>query len=188
MNKEKLLTELETLSALRKNRIRVAEIVLANNNHFLPLLEIIFDVNHKTSIKAAWVFEFVCAEKINLLFPHFDYFFNHIHKVHFDSAVRPITKVCQLLMLKNNKTHILNLRKKHKEQLTEIAFDWMLSKHKVAVKAYTMQTLFLLGKQFDWIHEELKLIIIKNMDVESAAYKARGRMTLLQIEKFNKSK
>lgn len=186
MLKQELINELKVLSALRENRIRVSDLVLQSKANFLPLLEIVFDVNNKISIKAAWILEFVCKKEINWLFNHLSYFTKNIQHVHFDSAVRPISKICQLLMQKNNKAPILNFSNKHKEQITETCFDWMISNHKVATKAYTMQTLFLLGKQHDWIHEELKLIILKNIDFESSAYKSRGKITLKQIIKFRK--
>ena len=34
----------------------------------------------------------------------------------------------------------------------------MINDEKVAVKAYSMATLYYLGTEFDWIHEELKLL------------------------------
>ncbi len=186
MIKQELLKELENISALRENRIRVAKLVLQNKKYFLPLLDIVLDVDNKTSIKAAWVFEFVCTEKLEWLFSHLDYFTNQIKKVHFDSVVRPISKICQLLILRNDKISIVILNQTHKERIIEVCFDWMISNHKVAVKAYTMQTLFVFGKEQSWIHEELILIIKKGIDTESSAYKSRGKITLLQMEKFGK--
>ncbi len=188
MTKQEIINELETINALRINRVRVSDLILQNKNNFLPLLEIVFDVNNKTSIKAAWVLEFVCTKNLEWLFLHLDYFTKNIKQVHYDGATRPISKICQLLIKYNNKTPILNLVNTHKEQIIETCFDWMISNHKVAVKAYTMQTLFLLGKHNDWIHEELKLIIQKNIDFESSAYKSRGKITLEQITKFGKLK
>ncbi len=188
MIKQKLRNELENVSALRENRMRVSKLVLQNEAYFLPLLEIVLDINDKTSIKAAWIFEFVCKEKLEWLFPHLDYYCSQINKLHFDSAVRPISKICKLLLLRNDKIKITTLNNTHKEQIIEVCFDWMISNQKVAVRAYTMQTLFVLGKEQPWVHEELILIIKKGIDTESSAYKSRGKITLLQIEKFNKKK
>ncbi len=180
MTKTQILKELNNISALRSNRIRVADLILQNENNLLKLLELIFEVDNKTSIKAAWVFEFVCIKNLNWLFPHLSYFTNNISKVHFDSAVRPIAKICQLLVKKNKQLPL-----KIKEQIIETGFDWMISNHKVAIKAYTMHTLFILGKETGWVHKELKLIILNNIDTQSPAYQSRGKITLLQIKKFN---
>ena len=46
-----------------------------------------------------------------------------------------------------------------------------------------MNALFLFGKNYDWVHEELKLIIEQNISKESSAYKARGKITLGLINK-----
>jgi len=47
-----------------------------------------------------------------------------------------------------------------------------------------MTCLLLLGRKFDWILPELKMVLEQNYENGSAAYKARARMT---IEKINKS-
>ena len=75
------------------------------------------------------------------------------------------------------------LTKTHIDNIIEINFDWLISNHKVATKAYAMQTLYLFGKNYDWVHEALKLTIQQNITTESAAYKARGKMTLALINK-----
>jgi hypothetical protein len=188
MTKKALLLELERVSALRENRLRIAELVLQDETNFLPLLEITLNHNDHISVKAAWVFELVCTKKMTWLYNYLDVFTANIKDVHFDSAVRPLSKICQLLIIKNDKTPINNLTETHKEHIFEACFDWMISDHKVAIKAYSMYTLFLLGKQYDWIHEELKLIILKNIDSESKAYKSRGKITLEQIRKFRKKR
>jgi hypothetical protein len=59
----------------------------------------------------------------------------------------------------------------------------MISDQKVAVKAFTMNFLFLFGKNSDWVYNELKLIIQQNIMDGSAAYKARGKITLSLINK-----
>ncbi|MGB3152866.1 MAG: adenylosuccinate lyase, partial [Maribacter sp.] len=62
-------------------------------------------------------------------------------------------------------------------------FDWLIGNHKVAAKAYSMTCLLFLGRKFDWIHPELKLVLEQNYASGSAAYKARARMTLAKINK-----
>ena len=188
MSKTFLLNELENLgSALRVNRQRVADLVLSDPGLFPVLLEIVFDVHNKTSIKAAWVLEFVCIKNLDWLLPHLDYFIQNIDKVKFDSAVRPISKICNLLAISfNSKKDILFnnfLTKTYIDKIIEAGFDWMISDYKVATKAYTMNCLYIFGKNYDWVHQELKLIIEQNMMQESAAYKSRGKITLALINK-----
>ena len=104
MSKTFLLNELENLgSALRVNRQRVADVVLNDQDLFPFLLEIVFDVDNKASIKAAWILEFVCLKNLDWLLPHLDYFTQNIGFVKFDSAVRPISKICNFLAIASNK-------------------------------------------------------------------------------------
>ena len=76
--------------------------------------------------------------------------------------------------------------KKHIDKIIETGFDWMISDQKVAVKAYTMEALFLFGKEIDWVHDELKLILVQEISSGSPAYKARAKKILKWIEKYEK--
>lgn len=188
MNKTFLLQQLSAIeNAKRINRLRVADLVFKNPILLKHLLEIVFEVENKISIKAAWTLELVCAEKINWLAPHLNYFTQHIFSLKFESAIRPASKICNFLAIaytsKKDSEIKKTITKLNIESIIETGFDWMIGQHKVATKAYTMNALFLFGKNYDWVHEELKLILQQNIPKESAAYKARGRITLGLINK-----
>ena len=188
MNKEFLILQLSNIeNAKRTKRLKVANTVLENKELFYYLLELVFEVENKRSIKAAWVLEFVCANKLNWLAPHLDHFTKNIGLVKFDSAVRPVSKICNFLAIsynsKNNNLIKSTLTKHHLDLIVETGFDWMINDQKVAVQAYTMNSLYLFGKSLDWVHKELKLIIQQNIMNGSAAYKARGKITLRLINK-----
>lgn len=188
MSKTIVINELENLgTALRSNRMRVSNFIIDNPDLLPYLIEIVFDVDNKLSIKAAWVLELVCEKHLDWLLPYLNTFTLNIGKAYFDSAVRPLSKICNFLAIAyNSKTDNLikeTLTNSHIEKLIETGFDWMISLHKVAVKAYTMNVLYIFGKNSDWVHRELKLIIEQNIMNESAAYKARGKMTLALINK-----
>ena len=70
----------------------------------------------------------------------------------------------------------------HKERIIEISFDYMITDQKVAVKAYSMNSLLLLGIAYDWIHPELITILKKDFNTNSAAYKARARQLLRKLK------
>ena len=58
----------------------------------------------------------------------------------------------------------------------------MIGDYKVAPKAYSMTTLYLFGKEFNWIHPELAIILERDFYNESAAFKARARHILKKIK------
>ncbi|WP_372793213.1 adenylosuccinate lyase [Lutibacter sp.] len=187
-SKTYLIKQLNNIeNAKRINRLRVANIVLQNHELFRYLLELVFEINNKLSIKAAWVLEFVLFEKLDWLAPHLNYFTENISKVKFDSAVRPISKICEFLAKaytsKNNSIIKAEINSNHIDKIIEAAFDWLIENQKVAVKVYSMELLFLFGKNKDWIHKELHLIIQQNITNESAAYHARGKKILSWINK-----
>ena len=188
MTKSFLIKQLINIeNAKRINRERVAYLVLENTELLPHLVEIMFASDSKIAIKAAWVLEIICEMKLFLIVPHLDYFIANIGNLKHNSAVRPASKICNFIAIAYNskkddffKTILTN---NQIDKIVETAFDWMISNHKVATKAYSMNALFLFGKNYDWVHKELKLILQQNITKESAAYKARGKMTLELINK-----
>ena len=68
MKKDFVISQLSTIeNAARENRLRVSNVVINNHQLFPVLLEIVFDIDNRMSIKAAWVLEFVCKEKLGWL-------------------------------------------------------------------------------------------------------------------------
>ena len=191
MTRDILYNELSTISSLRVHRENAADIVL-NHLELIPdLLDFMFQTDNKISIKAAWVLEFVCKEELNVIIPYLDTFTKHIGMVYFDSAVRPVVKICELLITehysKKDNTFKTALTALHKERITETCFDVMISDHKIAPKAYSMQALFLLGTEIDWIYPELTTILQRDFHIQSAGFKARAKRILKQIQLSNSS-
>lgn len=187
MTTEALYNQLNYVDHTREKRQHYANLVY-NQPELIPkLLTILFWVDDKTSCKAAWVFEFVCKKKLDLVFLHLDYFTSKINRVHLDSAVRPVAKICEMLVKayyssgnQNVKTAVLPI---HKERIIEACFDWLINNHKTAPKAYSMNTLYLLGTDYDWVHPELKIIIERDYALQSSGFKARARQILLKLKK-----
>ncbi|WP_323370056.1 adenylosuccinate lyase [Xanthomarina sp. F2636L] len=171
----------------RDKRLKYANLILDTPELLPDLLDILFDVDDKTSCRAAWVLEFVCADNLELLLPYLDVFTENINKVHLDPAVRPIAKICEYLAKAYfsktaNKVQLI-LTNKHKELIVETCFDYMINDEKIAPKAYSMNTLFLFGNEFDWIHPELIIIIERDYQIQSSGFKARARQILKKIKK-----
>lgn len=189
MTTEALYKELNYVNHSREKRLYYANLVIANPELVPKLLEILFMVNDKISPRAAWVLEFMCSDNIESIIPYLDEFTANLKNVHLDSAVRPVAKICELLAKaytskeKNEVKHWLT--EIHKERIIETCFDYMINDEKVAPKAYAMSTLFLLGKEYDWVYPELVLILERDFHLQSAAFKARARHILKKIKKNN---
>ena len=191
MNKEELANLINTkVTSYREYRIKYAEMVINDKSLFLPLLELSFDETNEASIKVSWVLDFVSREKLEWFYPHLDFFTDNISKVKHHSIIRPMARICELFAkaYTSKKDTEINkyLTKSHINKIIETGFDWMISDQKVAVKAYTMEALFLFGKEIDWVHDELKLILVQEISGGSPAYKARAKKILKWIDKLDK--
>ena len=190
MNKAELYKELSYVDHSRENRKKYALFVISNPELIPKVMDILFQVNDKTSCRAAWLLEFVARENLDSILPYLDRFTTEIHTVHLDPAVRPVAKICEYLIeayYHKNSSHTKDyLTTTHKERIIELSFDYLITDQKVAVKAYSMNTLFLLGKDFHWIHPELITILEKDFGANSAAFKARARHLLQKMKKKSK--
>jgi len=101
------------------------------------------------------------------------------------STRREMAKICELIAINYNKkeTSLLKscITQKQKDMIIEACFDWMISDEKVAIHAYSMQILFILGKENNWIHKELKQILVDNMAFVSKGYVVRAKKILQAI-------
>lgn len=186
MNKEQLYQALDDVNHSREKRKEMAQVVSNNPHLVLPLLQIAIEDKDYKSSKASWVIEFTAKENLQYIFPYLDLFTSSIGSLKRDSSVRPMAKVCEYLItayFRKTKNEVQNqLNEEHLEKITNACFDWLIGDHKVAAQAYSMTCLLLLGKKFDWIHPELKMVLMQNYIAGSAAYKARARMTLAKIK------
>ena len=174
--------KLDYVTAYRASRQKFADEVLANRSLLPELIWLCFQTSNKNHPKACWILEFVCYQRLEWITAHLDFFCPNIKNLKDESAIRPIAKICQLLILSHFKKREIQLSEKHLEEITESNFDWLINDTKVASKAYSMRTLYLLGQHYDWIHPELKTIITKDFPNHSAAYKAVAKEVLKKIK------
>ncbi|WP_298903406.1 adenylosuccinate lyase [uncultured Psychroserpens sp.] len=187
MTTDQLYQELNYVNHSREKRLYYANLVINNPDLIPKLLNILFMVDDKISCRAAWVFEFMCGERLEASLPYLDEFTENIHKVHLDSAVRPVAKVCEYLVTAYYSKHDNKIKTaltpKHKEKIIEACFDWMINDEKIAPKAYAMNSLYLLGQDEDWIHPELVMILERDYQMQSSGFKARARHILKKVKK-----
>lgn len=186
MIKKELLKKLDYIDHTREKRGMMAEMAL-NRPQMLPLLlEVAFEKNKHISDKAIWVAEYTVKQEVSLLLPYLALFTKNLHLVKREQGIRPLAKMCELLLLdyysKKETASKKFMKTTYLEQIASACFDWLIGPHNVAPKAHSMTCLYLLGKDFDWIHPELKMILEQNYASGSAAYKARARMVLAKLD------
>ena len=179
-----LQRKLDYVNAYRENRLKAAQEILENKDLFDELVAICFSPSDKNNHKACWILEFVAYEELLWLQPHLDFFCSNIKILKDESAIRPIAKVVQLLVKSHYQKaeNSILLSEENLQELIEISFDWLITDVKVATKAYSIRTLYLLENHYDWIHPELKIILEKDFGDHSAAYKAVAKEVLKKIK------
>ncbi len=186
MDKTEIRHQLNYVDHSRDKRMEMTGMVLQSPNSVQSLIEIALEDNGAISDRACWVLEFTAKNNIQYLLPYVDILTKGLSSVHSDPSIRPMAKICERLVIlyfskTGNKVRD-TLAQVHLERITTACFDWLIGNHKVAAQAYSMTSLLLLGRKFNWIHPELKLILEQNYAQGSAAYKARARMTLARIK------
>jgi hypothetical protein len=187
-NSEILAKKLTYTRAYRSTRLEVTHWVINHPETLPELLNYCLKNKDEISYRAAWVLEFVCLERLDLLIPYLEQFFNILPKIERDQAIRPFSKMCMIFAThyykKKDVVIIKALNNTYKNTMLECCLDWLITDQKVAAEAYAMETLYLLGTEIDWIHSELKIIIEQHINTKTAAYKARGKITIDKIKKY----
>lgn len=163
----------------------MARAVLQNPSGFGPLLEIALRDEASFGSRAAWVVEFVCKHDLAVLYPHLEKFTEGLSGLQHESTIRPMAKCCEMLagawVAGGSESPPLNAGQR--ERMAAACFDWLIGPFPVAPQAYSMQTLYLLGRDAPWIHEELKALLQRGYPKGSPGYQARARRILKLLEK-----
>lgn len=182
MTRPDLQTELKKIiNAKRVYRDRAAKFVLENPDTFEEL--VITVLNPKSGIRdrAAWTFELACIQNPELLFPYMDLFCDGLKNLQDDRVIRPISKICNLMIQQSCKNELFNLTKKQKEQIIEVSFDWLIDDKKTAAQAFSMNSIFRLRNEFPWIPESLFEHLTNNIMLKSPGYQNQAKKILNKL-------
>ncbi len=194
MNKELFTATLKKKTNNLEIRYSLVNSCLKNTPYIAILLKNMQQVGDKNSTFSARILELSCHKNLDLIIPYLDTFCDLLSKVKLDGSVRPCAKVCELLMLeyfsikKKNLYYKNKITKTHLEKINTAGFDWMINNMPTAIQAYTMQTLYLIGTKYDWIHPELAQVIEKNIPTGSVGLVNRGRKVIKAIQTQTKLK
>ena len=166
--------------ASRKN---VSNYAMRNEIHLDEMISIAFDINNELHVKAFWSLDLVCEKKLKQFVPYIEEFCSILPKIKDDSALRPATKIAYFLSKSNHRKNGISLTQEQEHNLIEALIDRLIQDEKVAAKVYAMKALFVLGKKYNWVHEELKPIIEQDYSNHTAAYQAATRNLLKKLNK-----
>ncbi|WPR72687.1 hypothetical protein SLW70_06035 [Flavobacterium sp. NG2] len=182
------MTELESIieqtTGYKNSRQSTADYMLARPELLDLFLFSCFEIDNPNHYKACWAMELMAYEKLEWFQPYLDLICSKSQKLTNESAIRPIAKVLYLLLEAHYKKtdDRITLTEEQRQDLIETNFDWLINDAKVAAKVYAMRCLYLLGNEYDWIHPELKTILVKDFSTHTAAYKAVSKHILKKLK------
>lgn len=144
--------------------------------------DICFDIDNPDHYKACWAMELIAYEKLDWFQNYLSLICEKSKLLTHESAIRPLAKVVFMLIEADNNNQTIQLTNEQRQELIETNFDWLINDSKVAAKVYAMRSLFVLGKEYDWIHPELKTILAKDFSEHTAAYKAVSKQILKKLK------
>jgi len=168
--REEILREHSKTQALK-----IAQYACQSKKNCKELMNCFLDDEYRLAQRAAWSVCWAAKQKPEMITPHLKDLVAVLQKktVH-NAVVRNSVRVLQKIELPE-KFHgdVMNACFKFLEQPST----------PVAIKAFSLTTLFNLSKTYPEIQPELKLIIEERWEQEGAAFRSRGKKILAQIEK-----
>ncbi|MFD0963562.1 hypothetical protein ACFQ1O_06070 [Pseudofulvibacter geojedonensis] len=179
--------DIEKVNHSKASRAHAVNLVVDHLEVIPELVDRAFS-DEKNHFKYCWWLEFLNRQHIEVLCPYMEIILEKAQHLTNQSAIRPIAKIIETFVLNNYSKNPNNfvrdmMTSTIKEMMVSRGFEWLIDDQlKVAPRAYSMTSLYHLGKDIDWVHEELKLVIEQNYAHESVAYQARGRMILKKLK------
>lgn len=165
-------------SAHRKSRDDNKNFIFENPEFVADLTAIAFNTKDKNHHKACWILELICEERIALFLPFINDFCTTLSSFKSDPAIRSISKICMFL----SKSKEISLTEVQEEKIIETGLDWLISKDKAATFAYSLRAVYQLGKKHQWINEELKLLLSRDLSNQTPAYRSAVKDILKRLK------
>ncbi|RAR74280.1 hypothetical protein [Flavobacterium aciduliphilum] len=165
-------------TAHRKSRDDNKEFIFANPNYLSDLTEIAFNTKDKNHHKACWILELICEERIELFIPFIDDFCEALPNFKNNPALRPTSKICMFL---TQNTKVL-LTEFQEEKIIETCLDRLIESDLAATAAYSMRALYQLGKKYDWVNDELKILLTRDLKKQTPGYIAATKDILKRLK------
>lgn len=182
MDKSTFVSKLENDKDRILNREALVSAVISNPDYIDILLSNMAKIVAENSNFSARILELVCKKNTELLLPYLDRFCQLLPIINQKQTIRASAKICEIMVIKYFNNRPVILLESHLNKIIESGFDWLIADNKTAVKAYTMHTLFIIGRRESWIHSELISNIEKDIPNGTVGYVNRGRKIIKAIE------
>jgi hypothetical protein len=168
--KEQLLLE---KSYSKEMALLVSEYACASKNNFEELVKCFLNNDYRIAQRAAWSLAWAARKKPEMITPYLETLVNQLGRKDVHSAV--IRNSVRILEAVEIPEHLHGAVMKN-------CFEY-IENHEtpIAIKAFSLTTLFNLSKIYKDIQPELKMIIETLYPNESAAFKGRAKLILKKL-------
>lgn len=157
----------------KQRALTIANYACESKKNFKELMKCFLDEEYRLAQRAAWSVSWAAKKKPEMIYPHIKDLVSVLKKknIH-DAVIRNSVRVLQQI----------EIPEKYQGEVMNACFEFLEKPSTpVAIKAFSLTTLFNLSKNYPEIKPELKLIINDRLDYETAAFKSRAKKILPQI-------
>lgn len=157
----------------KTHALTIANYACESEESFKELMQCFLDNESRLAQRAAWSVSCAAKEKPEMIYPHIKDLVAVLQKknVH-DAVIRNSVRVLQEIEIPES----------YHGEVMNACFEFLEKPSTpVAIKAFSLTTLFNLSKHYPEIKPELKLIINDRLDYETAAFKSRAKKILPQL-------
>jgi hypothetical protein len=157
----------------RSHALKIASHACASKKNFKELMKCFLADEYRLAQRAACSVSWAAQKKPGMILPHIKDLVSVLHKknIH-DAVIRNAVRVLQEI----------DIPEKFHGEVMDACFQFLEKPSTpVAIKAFSLTTLFNLSKIYPEIKPELKLIIEDNLKHETPAFRARAKRILPKL-------
>lgn len=157
----------------KAHALKIAGYACASRKNFKALMKCFLDDEYRLSQRAAWSVSWAARKKPEMIVPHISDLVLVLHKKNVpDAVIRNSVRVLQEI----------EIPEKYHGEVMDACFRFIEKPDTpVAIKAFSLTTLYNLSGQYLEIKPELKLIIEDRWDHETAAFRSRAEKILSKL-------
>lgn len=160
---------------LKVHAMEITDYACASKTNFKALMKCFLSNEYRLAQRAAWSVSWAARKKPELIFPYIKDLVAQLRRTDVHPAVvRNSVRVLEAI----------DIPEEFHGEVMDACFD-IITTHSapVAIKTFSLTTLYNLSKNYPEIKPELKMIIEDNFENETAAFKSRGKKILQQFAK-----
>lgn len=157
----------------KQQALKISEYACSSSKNFKELMQCFLSNEYRLAQRAAWSVSWAAQKQPSIIQPHIKNLIKQLPRkdVH-DAVIRNSVRILQKIEIPEEF---------HGEIINKCFVFIESNETPVAIKAFSLTTLFNLSKDYPDIKNELRLVIEERWNYETAAFKSRGKRILKKL-------